>query len=242
MRTSKPETSLNRELIACTRCPRLRKHCEAVARGEVLPRKAYLEEVRKNTYWKKPVPDFGTTPSQVLIVGLAPAAHGANRTGRMFTGDDSGKWLYRALHKAGLARTAGYESASDNELINTCITATAHCAPPDNKPTTSEIANCRPFLVKRFQIAEPKVVLALGGIAWKSALDVLTNEMGFEKPKPTPIFSHLAKLELKRRPQDEKSESLFLIGSYHPSRQNTNTKRLTEPMFDSVFRMVNDLL
>ncbi len=235
-------TSLDRDLIACTRCPRLRKHCEAVARGEALPRKAYLEEVRNDLYWKKPVPDFGSTPSDVLIVGLAPAAHGANRTGRMFTGDDSGKWLYRALHKAGLAKTPGYERANDNELVGACITAVAHCAPPDNKPSTSEIAKCRPFLVRRFEIAKPKVVLALGGIAWKAALDVLTDEMGFEKPKPLPAFAHLAKVELTkpygRRPS---SEHIFLVGSYHPSRQNTNTKRLTEPMFDSVFRLVNEL-
>jgi uracil-DNA glycosylase len=235
-RSTSAETALSQDIVACTRCPRLRKHCEAVARGETLPRKAYLEEVKNNLYWRKPVPDFGSTPSDLLIVGLAPAAHGANRTGRMFTGDDSGKWLYRALHKANFAKTACYETKNDNELVNACITAVAHCAPPDNKPSTSEIANCRPFLVRRFEIANPKIVLALGGIAWNAALDILTGELGFECPRPKLKFSHLAKVELV-----QSSRRIFLVGSYHPSRQNTNTKRLTEPMFDSVFELVNQL-
>lgn len=239
---SKSSRALNDDIISCSRCPRLRKHCESVAQGKSLPRKAFLEEMRQGLYWKKPVPDFGSAPSEILIVGLAPAAHGANRTGRMFTGDDSGKWLYRALNKAGLAKTAGFERADDNELVDTCITAVAHCAPPDNKPSTKEIANCRTFLKRRFQIAEPKVVVALGGIAWKASLEVLIKELGFERPESIPAFSHLSRLKLHvAAPSHEHRNSIHLIGSYHPSRQNTNTKRLTEPMFDSVFQLVNKL-
>lgn len=239
---SRSSRTLNDDIISCSRCPRLRKHCESVAHGKSLPRKAFLEEMRQDLYWKKPVPDFGATPSKILIVGLAPAAHGANRTGRMFTGDESGKWLYRALKKAGLAKTDGFERADDNELFDTCITAVAHCAPPDNKPSSKEVANCRDFLTRRFQIAEPKVVLALGGIAWKASLEVLIKELGFERPKSIPTFSHLAQLELHAAsPSGERRNSIHLIGSYHPSRQNTYTKRLTEPMFDSAFQLVNHL-
>jgi uracil-DNA glycosylase family 4 len=157
----------------------------------------------------------------------------------MFTGDDSGKWLYRALHKAGLAKSSGYQRADDNELIDTCITAVAHCAPPENKPTIQEIANCRAFLKTRFVISQPKVVLALGSIAWKASIEVLTKEMGCEKPRPVPTFSHLAKVEFLRT--SESLSSIHLVGSYHPSRQNTNTRRLTEPMFDAAFELVNQL-
>jgi uracil-DNA glycosylase family 4 len=224
------------DITKCTRCPRLRQHCEAVARGEVLKRKTFANQ----RYWAKPVPDFGFYPARLLIVGLAPAAHGANRTGRMFTGDDSGKWLYRALHKAGFAKTCGFESKDDNELIDAVISAVAHCAPPDNRPNPVEIENCRPYLKFSLLKSDARVVVALGQIAWNSALAAMESEdtWACNIPKPRPKFSHLAHSEFA----DRNGVLRHLIGSYHPSRQNTNTRRLTEPMLDSVFSKVRNVL
>jgi uracil-DNA glycosylase family 4 len=224
------------DITNCRRCPRLRKHCEAVARGEVLRRKAFAD----SRYWIKPVPDFGSFPASLLIVGLAPAAHGANRTGRMFTGDDSGKWLYRALNKADFAETSGFESKDDNKLKDTVITAVAHCAPPDNKPDKGEIENCRPYLERTFLSSDARVVVALGQIAWKSALESMEADAvwGCEIPRPRPAFSHLAHITFI----DKNGRRRHLIGSYHPSRQNTNTGRLTEAMLDSVFNKVRKVL
>lgn len=228
--------NLEFDIVNCNRCPRLREHCEAVARGEVLKRKAFAD----SSYWTKPVPDFGSFPASVLIVGLAPAAHGANRTGRMFTGDDSGKWLYRALHIAGFAETSGFELKNDNKMIDAAITAVAHCAPPDNKPEPSEIENCRPYLERSVLKSDARVLVALGHLAWKSTLEAMasSNTWGCEIPKPRPKFSHLAHETLI----DRSGVRRHLIGSYHPSRQNTNTGRLTKPMLDSVFTKVRETL
>jgi uracil-DNA glycosylase family 4 len=224
------------DITKCTRCPRLRKHCEAVGQGVALKRRAFANQ----KYWIKPVPDFGDYPAKLLIVGLAPAAHGANRTGRMFTGDDSGKWLYRALHRAGFAETSGFESKDDNKLIDSAITAVAHCAPPDNRPDPIEIENCRPFLERSFLKSDARVVVALGQIAWNSTLAAIESEETWacKIPRPRPKFSHLAHCEFT----DRNRVIRHLIGSYHPSRQNTNTRRLTEPMLDSVFSKVRKVL
>lgn len=184
------------------------------------------------------MPDFGSSPASLLIVGLAPAAHGANRTGRMFTGDDSGKWLYRALFRAGFAATDGYQTANDNQLRDAVITAIAHCAPPDNKPNPKEIKNCQPFLERSMKEVDAKIILALGSLAWKSSLETMEVVWDCGIPKPRPKFSHAAKVKLK----DRDGQIRYLVGSYHPSRQNTNTGRLTEPMLDSVFQLVRNLL
>jgi uracil-DNA glycosylase family 4 len=185
------------------------------------------------TYWGKPVPNFGDPKAKLLIVGLAPAAHGANRTGRMFTGDRSGDWLYRAMHKSGFANQPRSESADDGlSLHNALVTAVGHCAPPDNKPTKNEILNCENWLNETFDLTPFKVVIALGSIAWKACLvqlsrqyNVVQKELGQRNPKPK--FGHGTILEL--------SDGRVLIGSYHPSQQNTFTGRLTEEMFDQVF-------
>ncbi|RYZ74114.1 MAG: uracil-DNA glycosylase [Proteobacteria bacterium] len=207
------------DIVECERCPRLRSYCEAIAREK---KKAHRDE----TYWGLPVPNFGVAKAKFVIVGLAPAAHGGNRTGRMFTGDRSGLWLYRALHKAGFANQPTSETAEDGlELINCVITATAHCAPPDNKPLPDEIANCREYLVRTMALHQPKVMLALGLIGWNALFDELKRQGSWEGARPA--FSHGAEVRLK--------DGRVCLGSYHPSQQNTFTGRLTEPMFDSVF-------
>lgn len=206
--------------MACERCPRLREYCRQVAAEK---RKAYLAW----DYWGRPVPNFGHAGNGLLIVGLAPAAHGANRTGRMFTGDRSGEWLYRALHKAGFANQAQCDRADDGlSLIDCTITAMCHCAPPDNKPTREEIAACKPWLQQTFDQLQPKVIVALGGFAWKASLDQLRRLQWFTAKK-LPAFGHADEVPL--------AGDRWLLGSYHPSQQNTFTGRLTEPMLDAVF-------
>lgn len=217
---------LNREIAACELCPRLREHCQRIA---IEKRRAFQDD----DYWGKPVPNFGDGKAQLLIVGLAPAAHGANRTGRMFTGDRSGDWLFRALHKAGFATQAAATSRDDGlELINCAITATCHCAPPDNKPTKEEIDNCRPWFDRTVEITPARVFLALGQIGWRSMIDY-AREAGWYEGR-LPKFGHAAEVPF--------TENRRLIGSYHPSQQNTFTGRLTEPMFDSVFARVKEML
>lgn len=216
---------LNREIVACRSCPRLVQHCEAIGRER---RRAFADEI----YWARPVPNFGDPRGRLLIVGLAPAAHGANRTGRMFTGDRSGQWLYRALHKAGFASHPESVSSDDPlRLLNCAITATCHCAPPDNQPSRDEIANCRTWFQQTLEISPAEVFLALGQIGWQT----LTNEfrqLGWLGP-PRPKFSHAARVEI--------AGGRWLLGSYHPSQQNTFTGRLTEPMFDAVFARARQL-
>ena len=211
--------TFQRQVTECTACPRLREHCEQVGRDK---RKSYADW----EYWTRPVPDFGQAPAALLIVGLAPAAHGANRTGRIFTGDRSGDWLYRALFKAGFANQPTASDRNDGlKLIDCVITAACRCAPPDNKPTTDELSNCRRWLTETIRTVRPRVVLALGHIGWKAVLRE-ARDFGWHTGA-LPKFGHGAKYEW--------SGGRWLLGSYHPSQQNTFTGRLTEPMFDAVF-------
>jgi uracil-DNA glycosylase family 4 len=217
---------LNARIVACRRCPRLIEYIGEVAR---VRRAAYADW----TYWGRPVPNFGDPQAELLVVGLAPAAHGANRTGRMFTGDRSGEWLYRALHKAGFANQPESTRADDGlELRNCTITAVCHCAPPDNKPTPEEIANCQVWLAETIDLCEPKVVVALGHIAWNAVCAEAKRRGWLAGARPR--FAHGASAQL--------GEGRTLLGSYHPSQQNTFTGRLTEPMFDAVFQAARKLL
>jgi uracil-DNA glycosylase len=204
---------LRRELVACRRCPRLVTWRESVA-----PRAAFAQD----RYWRRPVPSFGDAAASVVVVGLAPAAHGGNRTGRMFTGDRSGDWLFRALHKAGLANQPDSCHPGDGlELHGAWITAAVHCAPPDNKPTGEERDACGEYLVRELALLErATVVVALGHFA----ADAVASVYGLT---PKPKFGHLAEHELPG--------GRLLVCSYHPSQQNTFTGKLTEEMFDEVF-------
>lgn len=215
---------LRKEVIACEKCQRLTKHCQRVAEEK---RRAY----RDQKYWGKPVPNFGQPKSSLLIVGLAPGAHGANRTGRMFTGDRSGDWLYRAMFRAGFATQPESIKRRDGlKLVDAVVTNIGRCAPPGNKPTTQELANCQPFFEQTLQLVDPVVILALGGLAWKQTIRSMVELEVLERPKKMPGFSHGACLKIN----NEK----VLIGSYHPSQQNTFTGRLTEAMLDNVFKVV----
>jgi uracil-DNA glycosylase family 4 len=217
---------LQHEIASCRLCPRLTAYREMIAHEK---RRAYIDQ----TYWGKAVQNFGDAHAKLLIVGLAPAAHGANRTGRMFTGDRSGEWLYRALHKAGFANQPTFESASDGlKLANACITAVAHCAPPQNKPLPSEIEACRPYLERTLELLQPKVIVALGSVAWVAVMKQMKKNGLLSGSAPR--FSHAAEAHF--------SDSLHILGSYHPSQQNTFTKKLTEPMFDHTFSRACELL
>lgn len=216
-------SQLNRALIACELCPRLITHSRKIALEK---RRAYQSE----TYWGKPVPSWGDPRARVLLVGLAPGAHGSNRTGRMFTGDGSADFLTPALHRAGFANQSTSLHRDDGLRLNDLyVIAAAHCAPPDNKPTPQEIANCRPYFIQHLRLLKRvRVILALGKIAFDSVLATLA-EMEIEIPSPRPQFSHGAEYAVG---------PYALIGSYHPSRQNTQTGRLTEAMFEEVFMRV----
>jgi uracil-DNA glycosylase family 4 len=208
-------------IIACRRCPRLRAHCRGIAR---VKRRAFVDE----TYWGKPVPSFGVKSPRLLVVGLAPGAHGANRTGRIFTGDASGDWLYRALFTCGFANRAESVRAGDGlKLRDTVVTCAARCAPPQNKPTPRELNACRPFLVdeiRRFR--RLRVAVVLGRIAHDAFLRAW-GDAGRPAFGRKPRFTHGAR---------HVAEGLVLLSSYHPSRQNTQTGRLTRSMFHAVFR------
>ncbi|MDP7016176.1 MAG: uracil-DNA glycosylase [Pirellulaceae bacterium] len=218
--------SLNQRIVACDRCPRLRSHCAEIAR---VKRRAYED----CDYWGRAVPNLGDCTARLLIVGLAPGAHGANRTGRMFTGDRSGDWLFRAMHRAGFANQTNADSIDDGlELIDCAITATCHCAPPDNKPAAEEVANCRPFFVETVELLPVRVFLALGQIGWNAVLRE-ARQQGWRTGK-RPKFAHGA--------VEEFDDGRFLLASYHPSQQNTFTGRLTEEMLDDVFAKARDLL
>jgi len=184
-------------------------------------------------YWGRPVPNFGDPKAHLLVVGLAPAAHGGNRTGRMFTGDRSGDWLYRTLHKAGFANQPTSVSREDGLKLRDCaITAVCHCAPPDNKPLPSEIVNCREWLRETFEFLQPRVVVALGQLAWR-AIVMESRERGWWAGA-LPKFGHGAHVSL--------GPDRTLLGSYHPSQQNTFTGKLTEPMLDAVFAEARRLI
>jgi uracil-DNA glycosylase family 4 len=211
---------LDGQIVACRRCPRLVEYCRKVAQAK---RAAF----RDWEYWGRPVPNFGDPRARLLVVGLAPAAHGANRTGRMFTGDRSGQWLFRALHKAGFA--SGWESTSreDGLTLSDCaISAAVHCAPPGNKPLPRELANCRGWLARTIDLLPVVVFVALGHVAWR-AIVAEARGRGWHSG-PAPKFAHAAQCEL--------AGGRWLVASYHPSQQNTQTGVLTEPMFDRVFR------
>jgi uracil-DNA glycosylase len=218
--------ALNRRVVLCRRCPRLRDWCRDVAARK---RRAFADE----DYWGKPVPNFGDDQAGLLIVGLAPAAHGANRTGRMFTGDRSGEWLYRALYKAGFASQPTALSRDDGLTLHECaITAACHCAPPDNKPTRQELVNCREWFDATVDLLQPRVFLALGNIGFRAVVD-LARDRGWYAGK-LPPFGHGAHIEL--------AGGRHLLASYHVSQQNTFTGRLTEPMLDDVFHAARQLL
>jgi len=215
--------ALNADIVTCACCPRLVAWREEVARTK---RRAY----RDWDYWGKPVPGFGDHRARLLIIGLAPGAHGSNRTGRMFTGDSSGETLYGALHRAGFANQPTAASREDGLRLNDAfITAIGRCAPPQNRPAPEELANCRPFLAREIALlSDVRVVLALGKMAFDGYLRLL-REQGFDLPRLT--FAHGARYTL--------APSLpILMASYHPSRQNTQTGRLTMAMFDAVFEAV----
>ena len=217
---------LNNAIVACERCPRLIAHCRRVALEK---RRAY----RDQPYWGQPVPGLGDPQARVLMVGLAPGAHGANRTGRMFTGDGSGDFLIPALHRAGFASQPASTHRGDGLVYRGLyLAAAAHCAPPDNKPTPREIAKCRPYLVEHLRLlSQVRVILALGRIGFEAVLAALV-ESGLSLPLPRPAFGHGAEHTLGR---------YVLVGSYHPSRQNTQTGRLTAPMLDAVLARVVEL-
>jgi uracil-DNA glycosylase family 4 len=217
---------IEKEIVACRACPRL------VAWREEAASKPPLR-FRGQPYWGRPVPGFGDPRARLLVVGLAPAANGGNRTGRVFTGDSSGDFLFAALHRAGLANQAGSVSKDDGlELRDAWISAAVRCAPPDNKPTPVEFARCRPFLVREIAALENlRVVLALGALAWRESLEALAAN-GAPRLKPRPAFSHGAEV----RPGKYQ-----LIGSYHVSQQNTFTGRLTPALFDAVLARARPL-
>ena len=220
---------LQNEIVNCTRCPRLRQYCLEIA---AVKRRAY----RDWEYWGRPVPPFGDPQARVLIVGLAPGAHGSNRTGRMFTGDGSGQMLYRVLYKTGFASQAESVSRDDGMLLHGAyITAAARCAPPGNKPTPAELRNCRPFFERELELLDHlKVVVALGKIAFDTYLDILKSR-GVIASRAAFVFGHDREFDLgPGQPR--------LISSYHPSQQNTSTGKLTEKMLVSVFRRARRLV
>lgn len=218
---------LNKMILSCRQCPRLVAWREEVA---LKRRRAYMDW----DYWGKPVPGFGDVQGRVLVVGLAPGAHGANRTGRMFTGDSSGEFLYSALYRAGFANQPGAENRGDGlALRDMYISAVCRCVPPGNKPTKEEISHCLPYLEQEIKLLERlRVVVALGRIAFDNILRVYRNE-GYKVPRLK--FIHGASYKL--------GESLpILVVSYHPSRQNTQTGRLTQLMFDQIWTTVKSSL
>jgi uracil-DNA glycosylase family 4 len=220
--------AVERAVIGCERCPRLRAHCRRVAREK---KRRYLNQ----EYWGRPVPGFGDPDARLLVVGLAPAAHGGNRTGRVFTGDSSGNWLYEALHRFGFSNQPDSSGRDDGlRLVNCYITAAARCAPPANRPAPRELANCRPYLEAEIRLLHRvRVIVVLGRIAYESWL----RAAGWWARLPArerPRFAHGAVAQL--------SDGTTLVCSYHPSRQNTNTGRLTRPMWHAVFRRARALV
>jgi uracil-DNA glycosylase family 4 len=222
---------LQDEVVACRACPRLVEWRERVA---VEKRASFREE----SYWGAPVPGFGDPEARLLIVGLAPAAHGANRTGRMFTGDRSGDWLYRALHRAGFANQASSTHRAYGLVVRDAwVTAAVRCAPPGNRPEPAERDTCADWLSREIGLLETaSVAVVLGGFGWDALLRVLRNR-GWEVPVPKPKFGHLARVDIAGE-----GRSLSLVGSYHPSQQNTFTGRLTESMFDAVWQTARKLI
>jgi uracil-DNA glycosylase family 4 len=225
--------AVRRAIVKCTRCPELREYCAAIARRG-------KPEFAGQTYWGRPVPPLGDADARVLLVGLAPAAHGGNRTGRMFTGDGSAAWLARALFHAGFATQPQSEHRGDGfALIDAYLTAAIRCAPPKNKPTLRQMERCADHMRAELALL-PKisVVVGLGKIGFDTGVARLA-EAGFALPKPRPRFGHGVEYRLMRRAD---GRAVTLIGTYHPSRQNTNTGKLTQAMLDAVFARVRNLL
>jgi uracil-DNA glycosylase family 4 len=213
---------LNQEIISCYKCPRLVAWREEVAR---VKRKAY----RDQEYWGKPVPGFGDPYARILVVGLAPGAHGSNRTGRNFTGDASGGFLYPALHRVGFANQPTAVSRDDGLALNDIyLAAAARCAPPDNKPTLEELNNCQPYLERDLEILQPKVIVCLGRIAFERVLRIYSVRNRAWK------FGHGALYRLE--------DGTWVLCSYHPSQQNTLTGRLTVQMFDEIWKKARELI
>ena len=220
--------AVERAVISCERCQRLRRYCEQVAREK---KRAFAGQ----TYWGKPVPGFGDARARLLVIGLAPAAHGGNRTGRVFTGDSSGSWLYEALHRFGFSNQPDSVGRGDALALSGCyVTAAARCAPPANRPAPEEVLRCQPFLAAEIGLlGEVRVIVTLGHIAHRAWLGAsgLWDRMA---PGERPRFAHGAEIGLEG--------GAILLCSYHPSRQNTNTGRLTRPMWHAVFRRARELV
>lgn len=220
-------------VITCRKCPELRQYCAEVAR---VRRRAFADE----EYWGRPIPPFGADDARIMVIGLAPAAHGANRTGRPFTGDASGDFLFAALHRTGFANQPNSTDCNDGmRLRGVSIAAAVRCAPPDNRPTPQEQANCRTWLIEELGIRRPRVLLALGAIAWNASLLALCEAMSggppgepVVMPRPRPRFGHGAECVLG---------DVTLLGAYHPSPRNTYSGRLTAPMLDAVLRRAGAL-
>jgi len=253
--------SIQRAVVACTRCPELRAYCATVAREK---KRSYADE----SYWGRPVPAFGDPNARVVLVGLAPGAHGSNRTGRMFTGDASGDFLFPALYRARFASQKVATARDDGMTLRDCIiTAAGRCAPPKNKPTPQQLRNCFPYLVEELAALDRlRVAIALGRIGFEAIVRALT-ERGYEF-ESKPVFGHLAEVVARpsttlRYARDDRGEiaatalssrasgakrpeardrSIIVLSSFHPSRQNTNTGKLTVPMFDAVFARARALL
>ena len=222
--------AVSREVVSCFRCPRLVAWREETAAD---PPKRF----RGESYWGRPLPGFGDPAARIVVVGLAPAAHGGNRTGRIFTGDRSGDWLFAAIHRAGLSNQPTSERADDGlELQGIYVNAVNRCAPPQNRPTTEERDNCLPYLVRELRLLrDARVLVALGSYAWAGALLAL-RELEVEVPRPRPRFGHGAEVELRSADREWR-----LLGCFHPSQQNTFTGRLTEGMLDDVFGRAREL-
>jgi uracil-DNA glycosylase family 4 len=219
--------ALTADIIECRKCRRLVRCREAAATD---PPKRYTD----HTYWARPIPGFGDPRARLLVLGLAPAANGGNRTGRVFTGDRSGDWLYAALHRAGFANQAVSTDREDGMVLTDAyISVVVRCAPPDNKPTPKERDRCVKFLVRELELLPTiQVVVALGGFAWDGFL-IAADSLGHELPKPRPKFGHAARVTIG---------PYTLVGSYHVSQQNTFTGRLTEAMLDGVFASAREAI
>ncbi len=221
--------NLNADIVSCTRCPRLVTYREAVAQQK-------KRQYREWSYWGKPIPGFGDPNARLYILGLAPAAHGGNRTGRIFTGDRSGDWLYEALYRFGFANQERSTHVNDGLRLTDCyIGATVRCAPPANKPALEEFTACRPFVLGELRaLRHVRVVVALGKIAFDHYLRSC-RDLGFDQPRPLPRFSHGSTYKMP-------SSGVTLIGSYHPSQQNTFTGKLTRAMFHRIFLVTRQSL
>jgi uracil-DNA glycosylase family 4 len=231
--------SLDQEIIACRKCPRLVQWREEVARTK---RKAYTDWA----YWGKPVPGFGDHKARILVVGLAPGAHGSNRTGRQFTGDGSGKFLYPALYRAGFASQPDATGRDDGlTLHDMFITASGRCAPPGNKPTNAELDNCQPYLEREIELLKPKVIVCLGRVAFERMVKILSQQLTVDGGPETAnglrsmVFAHGATYKLNTGSLDT---DLWLLCSYHPSQQNTLTGKLTVKMFDAIWKKAKELV